>query len=517
MINNNDKDPVVTATIIFVDLIGSTDVASIAGNKKYYEYLDEFQSLISEEKKELIRHIRDRFPDIKDKNPRDKEFSKKVFLATSITGDEGFIAMATLPNKKDTLREKEIQFDIINILRFALRLKYRWIMNPINIKLIQEHRKPYELAIGINTGKVKIASKKDNGNQSSAEGYPINLAKRIESESRNGTYSGIFLGESTFGAYYNTPGENPIRFKKQQDISLLKGISGNIQLYELACVMTEDENKEADGKVAILQIPKLWVENNDEKLEEGLNEIKRLFLANQNPWLANLYCNIKWLQAAYKIDLNPNDESNEKLLQEILDTARDLVEFDTEYSAWKIYFGQIVVDYVKYGAKEPKGELFSKKEVLVDDVIHILKGFTTSAPHELDGRLCYAQLLLAKIDFIIKYESDYEKKEFDVRKLKSSAIEQLQQIIVWDNKYPQAYFYSAVAELIDYEILDEKSKKSLKYKAKAIKYLNYLAKKELTKDFKKEWEFHLEIENLDKRLIDPLRNKGKLPKKWNLN
>ena len=514
MINNNDKDPVVTATIIFVDLIGSTDVASIAGDKKYYEYLEKFQTLIADEKSKLIQHILDRLPDIEDKNPEHEEFRKKVFLATSITGDEGFIAMATSPDKEDKQREKEIQFDIIDILRFALRLKYKWIMSCINIDLIKEHRKPYELAIGINTGQVKIAHKKDNGNQPSAEGYPINLAKRIEGQSRNGTYSGIFLGESTFGAYYNTPGENPIRFKKQQDVSPLKGISGNIQLYELACVMTEDDYKEADRKVAILQIPKSWEESDDEDLEKRLNEIKRLFLANQNPWLANLYCNIKWLQAAYKIESDP-DASNEKLFQEILDTARDLVEFDTEYSTWKIYFSQIVVDYVKYGDKEPKGELFSKKEVLVDDVIHILKGFTTSEPHELDGRLCYAQLLLAKIDFIIKDESDYEKKECDVRKLKSSAIEQLQQIIVWDNKYPEAYFYSAVAELIDYEILDEEGKE--RHRCKSFKYLEYLVDMELTKDLKKEWGFHLEREKLDKRLIEPLKNKGKLPKNWNLN
>ena len=76
----NDKHK--TATIMFVDLIGSSDAASYVGLKAYTEYLEAFKDTLEEAWEDLKIENE---PKGKEKNIRKKD----------ITGDQGFFLFAS--------------------------------------------------------------------------------------------------------------------------------------------------------------------------------------------------------------------------------------------------------------------------------------------------------------------------------------------------------------------------------------------------------------------------------------
>jgi len=159
----------VTATILFVDIIDSMEIANYWDTRKYNNFLNEFQDT-------MLRGI---------------SLHKKGIKKVKLAGDELVVFYCS----------KDISEDILNAIELANTLKILWYISYSNRKRVREGKKIFDLGVGINTGQVikeyrpfikelaKFVSKRKT-----FEGLPISLAKRIEGFSREGKYSRIMIG-----------------------------------------------------------------------------------------------------------------------------------------------------------------------------------------------------------------------------------------------------------------------------------------------------------------------------------
>lgn len=460
MKNQNDPSER-TATILFVDLIGSSEVASIKGLKNYSEkYIQRFQKVV-EESIEKVFNVKPAEEFRKNKSLKDD------FQDFNIRGDECFLVMASKQQDLSEENRKEaIRRDIIKVFSLSLMIKYLWLFDTeCSLKRLEAMKKPFDIAIGINTGKVKLEQASNKDYQIfNAEGYAINLAKRIESESRKGESSGIFVSEHTFGYYTDISGENILRFKRQERSSL-KGISGDVRTYELIFANLDEEDE-------IVKIPENWIDKQWNETEENLRIIEKAFLDTWNPWLGNVVANIEWKKGSSILEevdnLREKDESKHKeeihklkrkaepLLGKAAEIARKLIEIDPYNPAWKIYLAQIVFDYTDYQLIDYKKESvdrYLERELLIKDTVKLLETLTSEQTHELDALLYLGRfhLEIDKIGKIIKGSGPEQ------------AIEYFQRIIIWDDEYPDAYYYQSATRLkvkpgdkkIVYELLEK--------------------------------------------------------------
>ena len=406
------------ATILFVDLIGSSDAASFLGVERYQVHLKRFQDIIEKAWQDLFGSSQ---------QDNENGFCKKNnCLKKEIKGDQGFFLFArALSKEDDSERSEDIQNDIFDSFRLALSIKYRWQLDKRNIDQIKGNKKPFEIAIGINSGIVSFSEEQNNGSDScgyKTEGYAINLAKRIEGEARKGVYSRIFVGETTYGLYSNSPGENPVRFKRQK-LAPLKGIAGDIRIYEIAAVNPEEEEP-------ILTIPDEWMKSSS-RIDSHLREVKKFLDATQDTWLGNVYCNVKWKQ-----------EVDKESYIDIIDMARKMVEFDSKFSAWKVYLGQIVLSYFcSFCSLEENKKLDEEDTALLKDTIDILERLTSVEPYELDAKLTLGRFYLE----LTTFDNVTREKFFKGKSLKELSIDQFRRIIVWDRDHEDAYYYLAAA------------------------------------------------------------------------
>lgn len=477
------------ATIMFVDLVGSSEVASLWKLEEYSQnYLDEFHKKLNEA---LDYHKLEK----KNKNLNDD------FVDWDIRGDQlSFIIASKQPDSKGESGESEstksIRKDIIKVFSLALGIKYRWLFNEATgIKRLEELKAPFEIAIGINTGEIILKEIPDaNGEESkvSAEGYAINLAKRVESESRKGDLSNIFVSENTYGFYSDISGENILRFK-QQDKSVLKGISGNVRIYELIFANLDEDDE-------IIKIPDNWLQNWD-PTEVKLDHIEKMFLSTLNPWLGNVLCNLYWskesdplkkidelkskksLKSEEKEEITTLSENSEPNIRKAIEIARKLIEIDPESPVWKIYMAQILFEYLYYELYKFNSDLIDaerEKNIIFNDTVRQLNLLTKKNPNEVD-----AWLYLSK--FYLEIEMDKELSviyKFGAKKKRKSgviiteALNCLQRILMWDDEYPEAYYYIAAAMCQDGETVEDIAnmfEKALKW-AKSVGRDEYLKK-----------------------------------------
>jgi class 3 adenylate cyclase len=167
-----------TATILFADLMNSTELAKNLSLQEYDDMLGDFQDIMFE----VVSHHLDYFG--YGGNGIDSEWS--------ISGDE----------LRVFLYSENIYFDIRNALLIATKIKLAWLSSNFNQKVLSEQRLVSRIGVGINCGKVikdvrpwrvKIGKAEPN-----IEGYAINLTKRIESASREGNVYQIMVGASLY-------------------------------------------------------------------------------------------------------------------------------------------------------------------------------------------------------------------------------------------------------------------------------------------------------------------------------
>lgn len=216
------------ALLMFVDIIDSSVHSSILGILKFANKVLKFQ--------ELFKELGNKYFYIRNK----PSFDEKVdsLCVCESRGDEGFVFVVDPSQEGADLVSRAI--------KFALELKAR-------LKILnqgEEDQPPTEmkLAAGIHYGEVAVITTSEQKEGIYRKlidrimGFSINYAKRIESSSRIGRFSQIFLSKEAADLLSYAP---IVLFKHE---SSLKGIASRDEVYEVRSMFVEKmPENEADG------------------------------------------------------------------------------------------------------------------------------------------------------------------------------------------------------------------------------------------------------------------------------
>ena len=167
------------ATILFADIIGCSEISNEHSIEEYACILDQFHESANEAY---------RFCNLHSYRENIVEFNPK--------GDEACLILHSR-DLRDS-EEKTLIEDIKTVIIFAISIKLLWRASKYNRERLENGLFPRDVAIGINQGPVYFYNNPLPQNPKSSEGYAINLAKRIETESRNGSSSKIFLSSKVW-------------------------------------------------------------------------------------------------------------------------------------------------------------------------------------------------------------------------------------------------------------------------------------------------------------------------------
>jgi class 3 adenylate cyclase len=201
----------IVATILFADLMNSTEMAKNLVLDEYDEMIVEFQSTMFEV---VSRHLRE-----------SGYVGEGADSEWSIIGDELRVFLYSGARR----------FDVRNALLIAVKIKLAWLVSAFNQRILKEGRLVSRIGVGINCGKV-IKDVRQwratmGSNAPNIEGYAINITKRIESATRDGTAYQVMVGDSL----YRTCKENRqinVTFSRPQS-PFFKGLGQKIPVYEV--------------------------------------------------------------------------------------------------------------------------------------------------------------------------------------------------------------------------------------------------------------------------------------------
>ncbi len=197
------------ATIMFVDICNSSEISNILSLEAYDAFISEYQMIA----RQVIERALD---DLPAKARTECEFS--------IRGDEAFF-IACGPNDDASI---ERHIDIA--LHIAFNIKRRWMLSSFNRTRIAQGKHNEELGIGIHIGEVVVGFHPGRGLPRTAEGWAINLTKKIEGLSRQGMYSHIMVSEGVYRhARQSTLG---VCFT-DRNTTWVEGIRRNLPIYEV--------------------------------------------------------------------------------------------------------------------------------------------------------------------------------------------------------------------------------------------------------------------------------------------
>ena len=201
--------------MLFADLMNSTEMAKNLTLQEYDAMIVDFQNTMFE----VTSNHLDFFGYTGD--GEDAEWS--------IAGDE----------LRVFLYSDSLAYDIRNALLIALKIKLAWLASAYNQRVLREGRLVSRIGVGINCGKVikdvtrwRASMGQDRAN---IEGYAINLTKRIESISRNGTVYQIFVGDSLHRVCVEHDLVN-VSFGQSQS-HILKGLGQKIPVYDVVSLI----------------------------------------------------------------------------------------------------------------------------------------------------------------------------------------------------------------------------------------------------------------------------------------
>ncbi len=212
------------ATIMFIDIVGCSTISNVLGVKEYGSFLGRFKEIAEGR---IVAVLKDNYRTKTGHNRRQKIPN---YLRYNVRGDEACVILfsdyvETNLKKKDFARTN----DANTAIEIAAKIKQDWLGCDYNTKQLGDGKLPCDLGIGINSGPVHIKKEKE---KLLPEGYAINLAKRIEGESRRCKYSGILVGQLTKSLYDNNYGESEAFFNEVEMVSL-KGILQPVPTYEI--------------------------------------------------------------------------------------------------------------------------------------------------------------------------------------------------------------------------------------------------------------------------------------------
>jgi class 3 adenylate cyclase len=199
------------ATILFADLMNSTELAKNLTLLEYDDMLVDFQNTMFE----VVSHHLDYFG----------YEGEGVNSEWSISGDE----------LRVFLYSDNMDFDIRSALLIATKIKLAWLSSAFNQRVLSEQRLVSRIGVGVNCGKVikdvrpwRVKTGKAGPN---IEGYAINLTKRIESASREGNVYQIMVGASLYKKCLQNKRIN-VAFSHPRSL-VFKGLGQKIPVYEV--------------------------------------------------------------------------------------------------------------------------------------------------------------------------------------------------------------------------------------------------------------------------------------------
>ena len=273
------------ATILFADLMNSTELAKNLTLQEYDDMLGNFQDTMFE----VVSHHLDYFG----------YQGSGIDSEWTISGDE----------LRVFLYSENIDFDIRNALLIAAKIKLAWLSSDFNQKVLSEQRLVSRIGVGINCGKVikdvrpwrgKIGKAEPN-----IEGYAINLTKRIESASREGNVYQIMVGASLYKRCQQNSQLN-VAFSNPKSL-VFKGLGQKIPVYEVTSFVNFE---------IISSMPVSFQEGLVEKMESTVRD------AMPEPWVFIV------LLRSYISKLNSNnDEDVDLKALEIGQQALEVVEY----------------------------------------------------------------------------------------------------------------------------------------------------------------------------------------------
>jgi class 3 adenylate cyclase len=165
-----EGEPLETA-VLFVDLVSSSDFASVLGLKEYARYIDSFEQLCRIQCEHFFR-VAKKYDWKSDHVPFEVQF----------LGDELIVYMHTDKRHRD----------VYQLLALAITLKCGWLGTALNKERVAAGAPSAELAAGIHVGSV-WAQRNPTGYK--RRGFTINVGKRVESASREGQNFRIYVSD----------------------------------------------------------------------------------------------------------------------------------------------------------------------------------------------------------------------------------------------------------------------------------------------------------------------------------
>lgn len=159
--------------VLFVDLVNSSEFASVLGLREYAEYLDSFQHACLSQCRHFFESV------------HKGKYQQGLDYRVSFIGDE---LVVFLHSGRDA-------DDIYQLACLAICLKCAWLASPKNTERIQAGMGTVDIACGIHFGSV-WANPQQSGYD--LRGFTINVAKRIETSSREGKNFHIFLSDAAY-------------------------------------------------------------------------------------------------------------------------------------------------------------------------------------------------------------------------------------------------------------------------------------------------------------------------------
>lgn len=206
------------ALLLFTDIVDSSVYSSILGIEKFARQVMLFQTLFEELGKQYFR----------DKPSFEEQTT--AWCQIESRGDEGIVFVVDPEEDGTELVSKAI--------RFAFELKAR--MKILHRKQMDIPPQEMKVAVGIHYGEVAVITKPKKIEDvyrnpiDKILGYSINYAKRVESSSRVGRFSQVFLSK----AAADLISYSPIALQKYE--VALKGIQSNEEVYEVRSAFLEN-------------------------------------------------------------------------------------------------------------------------------------------------------------------------------------------------------------------------------------------------------------------------------------
>jgi class 3 adenylate cyclase len=254
LVKLGSRPRMLTATILFVDLMGSVNISNHLSLLEYNDLINDYQGML----REVLQRLRDHQPPypigeaslagdqlaIFFYDPADAKREAEVLRLQQVLADPGTgldpaaykAVQAEYKELATKLEEAELR-QLYAALRCAVDIKNTWIAHWRNIARIRVQQPVLDVGIGINSGQVILEERGDGGVR--IEGYAINFAKRVEGYARYGRFCKIMLSKRSYEVFRRAKVHHVMLKQRaafeayEPQPGQLKGLAPGTKVYEL--------------------------------------------------------------------------------------------------------------------------------------------------------------------------------------------------------------------------------------------------------------------------------------------